>query len=128
MFRRFFSSPRAVARGQAGWRAYAVGDVHGCLDLLEFRDRAFERFTVTQDPDALPHYALNAFFHRGRDRCVTSILCGTVRRATHHRQLTTILGGCFAGPRTKHQSFKQRVRRKAVRTMNARTRYFTGCI
>nr|WP_314445197.1 metallophosphoesterase family protein [uncultured Sphingomonas sp.] len=35
MFRRFFSSPRAVARGQAGWRAYVIGDVHGCLDLLD---------------------------------------------------------------------------------------------
>lgn len=34
MFRRFFSSTRAVARGQSGWRAYAIGDVHGCLDLL----------------------------------------------------------------------------------------------
>lgn len=35
MFRRFFSSPRAAARGQAGWRAYVIGDVHGCLDLLD---------------------------------------------------------------------------------------------
>ena len=35
MLRRFFSSPRAVARGQPGWRAYAVGDVHGRLDLLD---------------------------------------------------------------------------------------------
>jgi serine/threonine protein phosphatase 1 len=35
MFRRFFSSSRAVARGQAGWRAYVIGDVHGCLDLLD---------------------------------------------------------------------------------------------
>jgi serine/threonine protein phosphatase 1 len=35
MFRRFFSSPRSVARGQPGWRAYAIGDVHGCLDLLD---------------------------------------------------------------------------------------------
>lgn len=34
MFRRFFSSPRAAARGQSGWRAYVIGDVHGCLDLL----------------------------------------------------------------------------------------------
>ena len=35
MFRRFFSSSRAMALGQAGWRAYAIGDVHGCLDLLD---------------------------------------------------------------------------------------------
>lgn len=35
MFRRFFKSPRAAARGQAGWRAYVIGDVHGCLDLLD---------------------------------------------------------------------------------------------
>lgn len=35
MFRRFFSYPRALARGQAGWRAYIIGDVHGCLDLLD---------------------------------------------------------------------------------------------
>lgn len=35
MFRRFFSSSRAMARGQAGWRAYVIGDVHGCLDLLD---------------------------------------------------------------------------------------------
>jgi serine/threonine protein phosphatase 1 len=35
MFRRFFHSPRATARGQAGWRAYIIGDVHGCLDLLD---------------------------------------------------------------------------------------------
>jgi serine/threonine protein phosphatase 1 len=35
MFRRFFSSPRSAARGQAGWRAYVIGDVHGCLDLLD---------------------------------------------------------------------------------------------
>jgi serine/threonine protein phosphatase 1 len=35
MFRRFFSSSRAVARGQAGWRAYVIGDVHGCLDLFD---------------------------------------------------------------------------------------------
>lgn len=35
MFRRFFSSPRKAARGQAGWRAYVIGDVHGCLSLLD---------------------------------------------------------------------------------------------
>jgi serine/threonine protein phosphatase 1 len=35
MLRRFFSSPRAAARGKAGWRAYVIGDVHGCLDLLD---------------------------------------------------------------------------------------------
>lgn len=35
MFRRFFSSPRKAARGQPGWRAYVIGDVHGCLDLLD---------------------------------------------------------------------------------------------
>lgn len=35
MLRRFFSSPRAAARGQPGWRAYVIGDVHGCLDLLD---------------------------------------------------------------------------------------------
>ena len=35
MLRRFFSSPRAAARGQSGWRAYVIGDVHGCLDLLD---------------------------------------------------------------------------------------------
>lgn len=35
MLRRFFSSPRAVARGQPGWRAYVIGDVHGRLDLLD---------------------------------------------------------------------------------------------
>lgn len=35
MFRRFFSSSRARARGQAGWRAYVIGDVHGCLELLD---------------------------------------------------------------------------------------------
>lgn len=35
MLRRFFSSPRASARGQPGWRAYAIGDVHGRLDLLD---------------------------------------------------------------------------------------------
>jgi serine/threonine protein phosphatase 1 len=35
MFRRFFSSSRAQARGQPGWRAYVIGDVHGCLDLLD---------------------------------------------------------------------------------------------
>jgi serine/threonine protein phosphatase 1 len=33
--RRFFSTPRSAARGRAGWRAYVIGDVHGCLDLLE---------------------------------------------------------------------------------------------
>lgn len=35
MFRRFFSSSRSIARGQPGWRAYVIGDVHGCLDLLD---------------------------------------------------------------------------------------------
>ncbi|GAA4008150.1 metallophosphoesterase family protein [Sphingomonas humi] len=35
MFRRFFSSTRATAKGQPGWRAYVIGDVHGCLDLLD---------------------------------------------------------------------------------------------
>src|SRR6476469_8482460 len=35
MFRRFFSSSRATAKGQPGWRAYVIGDVHGCLDLLD---------------------------------------------------------------------------------------------
>ena len=35
MFRRFFSSSRTIARGQPGWRAYVIGDVHGCLDLLD---------------------------------------------------------------------------------------------
>jgi serine/threonine protein phosphatase 1 len=34
-FRRFFSSRGAVPRGADGWRAYAIGDVHGCLDLLD---------------------------------------------------------------------------------------------
>jgi serine/threonine protein phosphatase 1 len=35
MLRRFFSSPRSAARGQPGWRAYVIGDVHGRLDLLD---------------------------------------------------------------------------------------------
>jgi serine/threonine protein phosphatase 1 len=35
MLRRFFSSPRASARGKPGWRAYVIGDVHGRLDLLD---------------------------------------------------------------------------------------------
>ena len=33
--RRFFSSKPAKRRGQDGWRAYAVGDVHGRIDLLD---------------------------------------------------------------------------------------------
>lgn len=35
MLRRFFSFTGASARGQPGWRAYAIGDVHGRLDLLD---------------------------------------------------------------------------------------------
>lgn len=35
MFRRLFSSSRKAPRGQAGWRAYVIGDIHGCLDLLD---------------------------------------------------------------------------------------------
>ena len=35
MVRRFFSSAPPTPRGMKGWRAYAVGDVHGCLDLLD---------------------------------------------------------------------------------------------
>lgn len=34
-FRRFFSQRKSMPRGAEGWRAYAVGDVHGCLDLLD---------------------------------------------------------------------------------------------
>ncbi len=33
--RRFFSVRRDVPRGVDGWRAYVVGDVHGCLDALD---------------------------------------------------------------------------------------------
>ncbi|GAA4040348.1 metallophosphoesterase family protein [Sphingomonas rosea] len=33
--RRFFTSKPAKRRGQDGWRAYVVGDVHGRLDLLD---------------------------------------------------------------------------------------------
>jgi serine/threonine protein phosphatase 1 len=35
LFRRFFSSRGPAARGADGWRAYAIGDVHGCLHLLD---------------------------------------------------------------------------------------------
>lgn len=35
LFRRFFPSASRAARGPEGWRAYAVGDVHGRLDLLD---------------------------------------------------------------------------------------------
>lgn len=31
----FFSSPAARTRGLAGWRAYVIGDVHGCLTELD---------------------------------------------------------------------------------------------
>jgi serine/threonine protein phosphatase 1 len=33
--RRLLSQGSPVPRGAEGWRAYAVGDVHGCLDLLD---------------------------------------------------------------------------------------------
>lgn len=32
---RFFSAARAAPRGAAGWRAYAIGDIHGRLELLD---------------------------------------------------------------------------------------------
>lgn len=32
---RLFSSKPTARRGAPGWRAYAIGDVHGCLDLLD---------------------------------------------------------------------------------------------
>jgi serine/threonine protein phosphatase 1 len=36
LFRRFLSpSPVPAARGPEGWRAYVVGDIHGCLPLLD---------------------------------------------------------------------------------------------
>lgn len=35
LFRRFFNSRGPSARGADGWRAYAIGDVHGCIDLLD---------------------------------------------------------------------------------------------
>lgn len=35
MLRRFFPSETPTRRGPEGWRAYAVGDIHGRLDLLD---------------------------------------------------------------------------------------------
>lgn len=46
VLRRLLANSRAAPRGPAGWRAYVIGDVHGCLELL---DQLLERIAADDD-------------------------------------------------------------------------------
>ena len=90
--------------------------------LIEFPDRALQRVTVANDPDALPHQAFYTLFYGGRD-IVVPVAVGAFRAGgfTRNRQAGTVCGRRFTGARAENKPFEKRIRSEPVRAMHTRT-------